>query len=116
MPTPAANEREIRLTVRLDDEQVPESIRWDATDQNDDLPAECQAMMLALWSREAGNTYRIDLWTRDLPVEEMNAFFVQTLLSMADTYERATGRADYAGALREFGREFGRHSGASTEG
>jgi gliding motility-associated protein GldC len=110
------SEKEIRLIVHLDEQRVPERIEWDATEKDPSLPSECQAMMLSMWNRETRDTLRIDLWTKDMPVEEMDAFTTQTLLTLADTYENATGRVEFARALREFGQEFARRCRAASSG
>jgi gliding motility-associated protein GldC len=34
-------------------------------------------MMLALWDQSYKNTLRIDLWTKDMPVDEMKRFFTK---------------------------------------
>jgi hypothetical protein len=31
---------------------------------------------------------RIDLWTKEMPVDEMKIFFHQTLVAMSDTFHR----------------------------
>src|SRR5665647_3024670 len=63
--------------------------------------------MIALWDTEEKNTLRIDLWTKDMMVDEMKQFYHQNLLSMADTFERATGEVEAAKAMRNFAQEFG---------
>jgi gliding motility-associated protein GldC len=96
---------EINITVTLDENNLPVKIEWTATDNADHKVS--KALMLALWDGEAKNTLRIDLWTKDMMVDEMKQFHHQTLLSMADTLERATGEKDAAKAQRHFAQEFG---------
>jgi len=100
--------REIRLTVRLDENRVPEAITWDATERDAGTPSACDAAVLALWNRETKSAFRIDLWTKSMPVDEMSAFLVQTIHTLADTYERATSRERIAGAIRRFAHDLGR--------
>ena len=95
-------EREITLKVRLDDHQVPEHIEWQATDSPTGAPQECEAFFLSLWDSQEKSTLRIDLWTKEMQVEHMNAFFFQTLLTMAENYERATHNHEVADGLRAF--------------
>ena len=49
-----------------------------------------KALMMALWDGEDKTAMRIDLWTKDMMVDEMADFYYQVLLTMADTYDRAT--------------------------
>lgn len=80
---------EIRLKVQLDGQQLPERITWD-TGNAGETEKECKSFMLSLWDAEERNTLRIDLWTKDMRVDDMSRHFFQTLLTMADTFERAT--------------------------
>ena len=98
---------EIKLTVDLDADKVATRIQWQAAEASDDGMATCQSMMLALWDGEKKTTAAIDLWTRDMSVDDMNVFFYQVLHKMADTYLRATKNASVAEAIHEFGNEFG---------
>jgi gliding motility-associated protein GldC len=96
---------EIKFTVTLDDKNMPQKIDWSASDGGVDSSS--KAIMLSVWDSEAKNTLRIDLWTREMMVDEMKQFYHQNLLSMADTLERATGEKDAAKAMRNFAQEFG---------
>jgi gliding motility-associated protein GldC len=96
---------EIKFTITLDDNKIPQKIDWSATDTNKESTS--NAVMIALWDAEEKNTLRIDLWTKDMMVEEMKQFYHQNLLSMADSFERATGEVEAAKAMRNFAQEFG---------
>jgi hypothetical protein len=39
-------------------------------------------------------------------VDEMNDFFFQTLMTMADTYQRATNQPELAEEIRNFSKSF----------
>jgi gliding motility-associated protein GldC len=92
---------DININVKLDENNVPVEMKWSASEAgvNDQ---QCKAMMLALWDEMESNTLRIDLWTKDMSVEDMKKFFHQTLLTMADTFERATGEDKICGDMRDF--------------
>jgi len=92
---------DITISVSLDENQVPDKIKWKADGTQDEL-AEAKAMMLAFWDKKENNTMRIDLWTKDMLIDEMKQFFHQTLLTMADTFEKATGEAEMSRDLRDF--------------
>ncbi|GAK76411.1 MULTISPECIES: gliding motility protein GldC [Nonlabens] len=86
----AQNHRsEIKIGIELDENRVPEHIRWSAPDGGV-TGAEAKAMMVSMWDSIEKESFRIDLWTKDMPVDEMRVFFHQTLVSMADSYHRAT--------------------------
>ncbi len=89
----------------MDDEGVT-AIRWEADDAPEPGLQAAKAMILALWDPRARNSLRIDLWTKDMSVEDMNDFFFQTLLSMADTYKTATNNASLMADMKMFAREF----------
>ena len=93
---------EINIKVVTDINHLPELITWQATDSGMEGENETKAMMLAFWDSAQQNTLKIDLWTKDMMVEEMKLFFYQTMLSMSATLERAIGDASSAADLREF--------------
>lgn len=80
---------EINIEVVTDANHVPEEIIWSAQDGNI-YKEDAKALMLSVWDSKAQETLRIDLWTKDMPVDEMKKFFHQTLVSMKETYFRAT--------------------------
>ena len=91
---------EIKLTVHLDENKVPERIDWEAEDGG--ARSSSKAVLLALWDEQERNTLRIDLWTKEMTVEEMKAFFHQNILTLADTFDRATGEGKMAAQMRNF--------------
>ena len=96
---------EIRLAVQMDDDGVT-AIQWEADDAPEPGLQTAKAMILALWDPAMRNSLRIDLWTQDMSVEDMNDFFFQTLLSLADTYKAATNNKDLMADIKIFAREF----------
>ena len=98
---------EIKLTVDLDDDNLPTRIEWEASESGFDGPATSGAVMLSLWDAENHSTAAIDLWTRDTTVADMNLYFYQVFHKMADTYLRATRNEDMARQIHEFGDGFG---------
>jgi len=91
----------ISIEVGLNENNLPITMNWSATDGAvTNSPAE--AMFLSFWNPKEKNTMKIDLWTKELSVEEMKQFFHQTLLTMADTFEKATGENLIAEDLRDY--------------
>ena len=58
--------------------------------------------MISVWDHKKKDTLRMDLWTKDMPVDEMKQFYHQTLVSMADTFERATDDTKMGDTMRDF--------------
>ena len=92
---------EIKFLVELDENRVPEKVSWTAQDGGVQLE-ETKAILLSVWDAKAQETLRIDLWTKEMPVDEMKLFFHQTLVAMADTFERATQDEIMAATMRDF--------------
>jgi gliding motility-associated protein GldC len=93
---------EIKLTIDLDDNNVPETILWESTDSTNKEAVPVKSIMLALWDQNYKNALRIDLWTKDMPVDEMKLFFYQTLMTMGDSFLRATGETNIVEDLRDY--------------
>ena len=84
------NKSSIKIDVLLDADKIPESISWNATDSTADMAQKAKAMCLAFWDGADKTAMRIDLWTKDMMVDEMADFYYQMLMTMADTLKRAT--------------------------
>lgn len=91
----------ISIEIDLDPNHLPIKMNWSATDGgiND---AEAAAFLLSIWDVKEKNTMKIDLWTKDMTIDEMKQFFHQTLLTMADTFEKATGEHLISEDLRDY--------------
>lgn len=87
----------INFTIELDDKNVPEKISWEATDSPDNNLTETKAISLSLWDDVQKNTMRIDLWTKEMPVDEMKRFFIDCLGGLAQSILTSTGDEYMAG-------------------
>lgn len=85
----------------MNENDVPTKMKWSA-DDGDIKDADASAILLSLWDPKEKNTMKIDLWTKDMSVEEMKQFFHQTLLTLSDTFERATGETKISEDLRDY--------------
>ena len=92
---------EIKFLIDLDENRVPEKLQWTAEDGGVNQQ-EAKAIMLSIWDSKVQETLRIDLWTKEMPVDEMKVFFHQTLVAMADTFERATDDKKMSDTMRDF--------------
>lgn len=90
----------------LDAHQVPEQILWQATDNTAEMMQRAKAMSIAFWDGADKTAMRIDLWTKDMMVDEMGDFFYQMIMTMADTFKRATQKEELSTEMKEFAKQF----------
>lgn len=91
----------IELKVELDDNRIPEKLHWSA-DDGGITNEEAKAMMLSVWDANTQETLRIDLWTKDMPIDQMKVFFHQTLVAMSKTFNRATQDEKMTATIQDF--------------
>lgn len=104
-------ESHINIRVVLDENKVPEKLFWKADNAEDKSEKEMAAFFFSLWDQKENNSMRIDLWTKEMPVNEMFQFFYQNMLSMSDTLNRATGEAEMAKHMEDFAEFFAEKTG-----
>lgn len=92
---------EIKFLIELDENRVPEKLTWSAQDGGVEQE-DAKAILLSIWDSKVQETLRIDLWTKDMPVDEMKLFFHQTLVAMTDTFQRATNDEKMAEKMKDF--------------
>ena len=102
----ANHQSEIKINIELDENKVPEKINWTAQDGGVDNE-ESKAIMLNVWEPKSQELLRIDLWTKDMPMDEMKKFYYQIYVSMADSFERATSENEMVQDMQDFARYFG---------
>lgn len=105
----------ININVHLDEQNVPEDITWGATDAPFEGEKSTKSIMVGFWDGEDSNALRIDLWTKEMRVDEMDRFYYQTFLTMADSYLRATGNKKGSDDMKQFAYAFGKNSGVIQE-
>lgn len=91
----------IEVEISLNENKVPKQMVWSAEDGGIEN-AKAKAILLSLWDEKENNTMKIDLWTDEMKIDEMKIFFHQTLLTMADTFEKATGEHNICEDLRDY--------------
>jgi gliding motility-associated protein GldC len=91
----------ISIDVVLDENKIPEKLNWSAEDGGV-TNEESKAIFISVWDHQRKESLRIDLWTKDMPLDEMKIFFHQTLSSMADTFQRATNDEKMTETMKEF--------------
>ena len=92
---------EIKIHVALDENNIPEQMKLTAEDGgiNDQ---ETKAMLLSFWDSDKQEALKMDLWVKDMPVDQMQMFFYQTLMSLSDTFFRATQDEKMTATMRDF--------------
>ena len=106
MANETGRESSININIKLDENNVPLDIEWNADDAGKE-GQKSRAMIMSFWDPDDQVAERIDLWTKDMTVDEMKKFFHQILLTMADTFQRATGEEKIVGDMRDFCQWFG---------
>jgi gliding motility-associated protein GldC len=96
----------ITIDVVLDEQKMPGEILWNASQSTADAQQKARAMLLSLWDGEDKSALRIDLWTKEMMVDEMADFFYQTFIGMADSFKRATGNEGLTTDMKNFARDF----------
>src|SRR5687767_12591884 len=81
----------VQFTIELDDKNIPEKIFWDATDKPEPGLTETKSISIALWDHKEKNTLRIDLWSKEMPVEEMKRFYIDCIGGVAQSILSSTG-------------------------
>ena len=97
----AKHTSEITLRVTLDENRVPEALVWSAEDGGVENE-EAKAMLLSIWDHQNKESLKIDLWTKDMPLEEMKIFFDQTLVALSDTFMKATQDEKMTATMKDF--------------
>lgn len=82
---------EIRLIIELDENNFPDKIFWNATDSPTGQTEEAKAVSLSMWDPKNLDTMRIDLWAKDMMLEDMKRFMIDAIGGMAQTLREATG-------------------------
>ena len=96
----------INIDILLDANKIPQQINWKASDSSADMSQKAKALCLAFWDAEDKSALRIDLWTKDMMVDEMGDFFYQMLMTMADTFNRATKQEELTNEMKVFAHSF----------
>ncbi len=100
---------EINFKVTVDDNHLPVNIEWEAKDAGEKSAS--KSVMIALWDAKENNTMRIDLWTKDMSIDEMKKFYIQNVMTLTDTYIRATNDEATAKEVKALFSEIGRKQG-----
>ena len=93
--------KSIKFDIGLDEDNIPESIVWNATDSESEKPSETKAISLSMWDPKDENTLRIDLWTKEMQIHEMKRFYIDTIGGLSQSILSATGDDFMANEMRD---------------
>lgn len=97
----------IQLEVILDEQNVPEKIFWSAEDSSNLKPTEAKGVLISIFEKESLDTLKLDIWTKEMQIIEMDRFMYQTLNALCDTYQKATNNSQLANEFKSFINYFG---------
>jgi gliding motility-associated protein GldC len=100
--------KKISFEVELNEDQIPSKIHWNA-DPNQG--AEAKAILISIFERQSKETLKMDLWTKDMQMMEMDRLFYYTMMSLSDTYFKSTKNQELASDMRNFAGYFGEKTG-----
>ena len=100
------NQSTIKIDILLDPDKIPQQINWSASDSQADMAQKAKAMCLAFWDGADKTALRIDLWTKDMMMDEMADFYYQMLMTMADTFNRSTKQQELTDDMKRFAKNF----------
>lgn len=87
-----AQKNQIIIDVELDEQKIPERIFWAASQGGEAQLT--KAFFLSLFDPQRKDTLKIDLWTKDMNVNEMEVFMYNTLKAMGRSYAKAVNDAE----------------------
>lgn len=96
----------IQIDVMLGPDKIPQQINWNASGSSAKRETKAKAMCLAFWDAADKSALRIDLWTKDMMMDEMADFYYQMLMTMADTFNRATRQQELADEMKKVCQRF----------
>ncbi len=98
----------ISIKVELDESNVPSKLTWRSSDHpNKKGEEEAKAFLLSIFSKDQMDTLKIDLWTKEMQVSEMDRLFYNTLKGLSETYKKATNNTNMASDMARFAQYFG---------
>lgn len=82
---------EIKFKIELDQDNIPDKITWDADHKETPGYTETKSISVSLWDHDKKNTLRIDLWSKEMPVDEMKRFYIDCIGGISQTILSSTG-------------------------
>ena len=87
---------EIKLTVTLDEQEVPEMLEWSASEKGGAAAEQTNAFALFVWNDATGDIMPVNLWTGHMDKIELKKFYINIIGSLAERLAFATEDYDMA--------------------
>lgn len=100
---------EISFEIQLDNDRIPEKIFWDATENPNEGINETKAISISVWDHYHRGLLGINLWTKDMPVDEMNHFAVDMIGNLVQMIRDSTQDEKVIAILEDAGRQMTKH-------
>ena len=91
----------LKFEVELDENNLPNSIKM-LEEKASNSSIDLKALMIAGWDAKRKETLRVDIWTKDMPVNDMFIMYHQNMMGMASSLDKSTGQNKLANALRDY--------------
>jgi len=111
-----AKTSEIRFKIGMNANNVPIDIKWMATDTKNQELRDCKSIMISIWDMNQKETLKIDLWTNEMTTDEMHSQYFQTLLSMTESYAKATGNPYAVEEMKKFAQQLAKRTADWEDG
>jgi len=99
----------ITIDISLNENNIPEKISCISSD--DKYKKEIKSFMLSLWDPNKKETLKIDLWTKDMLLDEMKVFICQSILSVKHIVKRALDDDSIVNKIDKFSSEIAKEMG-----
>jgi gliding motility-associated protein GldC len=83
--------KEIKFTVEQNEQNIPEKIYWEASDNPNEGLDETRAFVVGVWDQFHRGTMFIPLWTNEMEVFDMKRMCIEMVGLLSDTVKTATG-------------------------
>ena len=103
------NKSEIHFTIELDESRVPEKIFWDATENPNEGINETKAISISVWDHYHRGLLGINLWTKDMPVDEMDHFAIDVVGNLSQMMKDSTNDPKLIQILEDAGKQMTKH-------
>ena len=71
----------LKFEVELDENNLPENINM-ISDNQGEGNINLKALMVAAWDATKKETLRVDIWTKDMPINDMFILYHQNMMGM----------------------------------
>lgn len=90
----------IIIEIELDENNLPDKINMKAgrDSENNSL----DSFLFSAWDAKKKETLCVDLWTKNMLVNDMFIFYHQALMSMATSLQKSTSENELADGLRDY--------------